>query len=216
MVYFLCGFVALLFIFSRYSKKFYNPYRLIMVFGKKGSGKTTYLTKKAIKHLKKGWNVYTNIEEMEVPGVRFIDANDIGNFVPENDSLLLIDEVGLVWHARDFKSFPKETRRFFKLQRHWRTLCYCASQSYDIDKSLRDVCDSLILVTCVANCISLARPIIKKVVLTEAQGDQESRISENLHFAPIWNWEWTWLPAWAGWFDSHSVPDAPKLPYIER
>lgn len=216
MVYFLCGFVALLFIFNRFSKKYYNPYRLIMVFGKKGSGKTTYLTKKAIKHLKMGWNVYTNVEEMDVPGVRFIDANDVGNFVPENDSLLLIDECGLVWHARDFKSFPKETRRFFKLQRHHRVLCYLASQSFDVDKSLRDLCDSMILCTCVSNVIGLARPIVKKIVLTEAQGDEESRISENLHFVPFWNWELTWIPAWAGWFDSHSVPEMPKLPYVER
>lgn len=216
MIYFLCGFVALLFVFNRIRKGYYNPYRLIMVFGKKGSGKTTYLTKKAIKHLKKGWNVYTNVEEMDIPGVRFIEANDVGDFVPESDSLLLLDEVGLVWHARDFKSFPKETRRFFKLQRHHRVLCYLASQSFDVDKSLRDLCDSMVLCTCVADVIGLARPIVKKVVLTEAQGDQESRISENLHFVPFWNWELTWIPAWSKWFDSHSIPEMPKLPYIER
>lgn len=205
-----------LFVFNQLRKPFYNPYRLIMVFGKKGSGKTTYLTKKAIKHLKKGWNVYTNVEEMDIPGVRFIDANDVGDFVPIANSLLLLDEVGLVWHARDFKSFPKETRRFFKLQRHHKVLCYLASQSFDVDKSLRDLCDSMILCTCVADVIGLARPIVKKVVLTEAQGDQESRISENLHFVPFWNWELTWIPSWSKWFDSHSIPDMPKLPFIER
>ena len=35
-----------------------NPYKLYMVFGKKGSGKTTLMTKLAIQYQKKGWDVY--------------------------------------------------------------------------------------------------------------------------------------------------------------
>lgn len=46
------------------TRKYLNPYKLYLVFGKKGSGKSTYLVKLARKHLKKGWIVYTNMEEL--------------------------------------------------------------------------------------------------------------------------------------------------------
>ena len=36
-----------------------NPYKLIMVFGKKGSGKTTLIAKLTYKYLKKGRPVYS-------------------------------------------------------------------------------------------------------------------------------------------------------------
>lgn len=41
-----------------------NPYKLYMVFGKKGSGKTTLMTKLAIQYQKKGWNVYWNVAKV--------------------------------------------------------------------------------------------------------------------------------------------------------
>ena len=34
-----------------------NPYKLYMCFGKKGSGKTTLMTKLCLQYRKKGWNV---------------------------------------------------------------------------------------------------------------------------------------------------------------
>ena len=41
--------------------KYLNPYKLTFVFGKKGSGKNTYLTKIAYQHMAKGWRVYSNV-----------------------------------------------------------------------------------------------------------------------------------------------------------
>lgn len=42
--------------------KYRNPYKLYMVFGKKGSGKTTMMTKTALKYLKKdGMYILTDI-----------------------------------------------------------------------------------------------------------------------------------------------------------
>ena len=43
-------------------KSYDNPYKLVMIYGKKGSGKTTYLTKQAIKFNLKGWYVFSNTE----------------------------------------------------------------------------------------------------------------------------------------------------------
>ena len=51
------GPVCLLLIFMLVTRKWMNPYKLYLVFGKKGSGKSTYLVKLACKYLKKGWYV---------------------------------------------------------------------------------------------------------------------------------------------------------------
>lgn len=48
-----------MFIFLLLTNKYTNPYKLIMIFGKKGSGKSTTLTKYAIQHVRKGWTVYS-------------------------------------------------------------------------------------------------------------------------------------------------------------
>lgn len=73
--------------------KYLNPYKLTFVLGKKGSGKNTYLTKIAYQHLAKGWRVYSNIE---IPGCYYIDNNDVGKYMIPRESVLLLDEVGLI------------------------------------------------------------------------------------------------------------------------
>ncbi len=51
--------------FAYHFFKYRNPYKLFMVFGKKGSGKTTLMCKMALKYRKKGWHVYSNVH---IPG----------------------------------------------------------------------------------------------------------------------------------------------------
>lgn len=196
-----------------FSLKYNNPFKLIFVFGKKGSGKSTYLVKQMIRYHKKGYAVYTNMTETVLPYVRIIKTGDIGDFIPEPKSLLVIDEVGMVWDSRKFKEFKDSTRDFFKLQRHYKVVCLLASQTYDVDKKLRDLADSMILVNNVFNALSLNRPIIKKIVLTESQGDAESRISENLQFKSIFNWKITYIPRYIKYFDSYDVPEKEYLIY---
>ena len=48
--------------------KYRNPYKLYMVFGKKGSGKTTLMTKLAFQYRKKGWKVYSDRETYRILG----------------------------------------------------------------------------------------------------------------------------------------------------
>ena len=53
-------------IFNFATRKYLNPYKLYLVFGKKGSGKSTYLVKLAKQYLKrkKHWNIYTNMDDL--------------------------------------------------------------------------------------------------------------------------------------------------------
>ena len=74
-------------------RKYRNPYKLYMIFGKKGSGKSSYLCKLALQYRKKGYNVYTNMLDCAIDNVRIIDADDLGEFVPEQKSVVLLKEI---------------------------------------------------------------------------------------------------------------------------
>ena len=195
------------------TRKYLNPYKLYLVFGKKGSGKSTYLVKLARKHLKKGWIVYTNMEELFMPGVRHFEIKHLGDFVPEAHSLLLLDEVGMIWDNRDYKTFKPQVRDFFKLQRHYHVKVYMASQTFDVDKKLRDLCDGMYLHSNFARVFTLGKRITRKVVITESTSEAESRISEDLKICPFWEWTLTYIPKWAKFFDSHAIPAKPHLRY---
>ena len=200
-------------VFSVITSRFANPYKLYLVFGKKGSGKTTLLIKKAIHYLNRGWYVYTNIDDMNVPGVRHIDATKLGEFTPVAHSVLLIDEINLFWDNRDYKTFSKSTQKFFRLQRHYKVMIFCASQTYDCDKKIRDQTDMMYLCICWRNVFSIARPIIKKPVITVSDSSSESRVSEDLKMLPFWNWEITLIPRYKKYYDSFATEPLPEFEY---
>ncbi len=200
-------FFALLIPFLYLSRKYMNPYKLIMVFGKKGSGKTTLLAKIAYQNLKKGRYVYST---EQVPGVIRFDADIIGERSFPEDSVVLLDEAGMKFDSRDFKTFPKSVRNYFKYQRHEKNTVYLFSQSFDIDKKIRDLTDSMYLCTCHFGIISVARKIKKNFMIVEASAQGESRIADNLEFEPLWlslfgvrTCILTFIPRWSPLFNSH-------------
>lgn len=212
--------VLSLFVFHLLTKKYLNPYKLYMVFGKKGSGKSTLMTRLAIKHIKKGWTVYCS-EPINVAGVRYFDIKWVGRRTFDSNSLVLIDEVGMIWDNRDFASFAHCVRDWFKLQRHYKCKVYLFSQSFDIDKKLRDLTDGLYLCSTKFRVFSWAKRIHRSVVLTESEADRESRISENLEFDNILTWPFggrilTYIPRYAKYFDSHCVPELGAMPFSVR
>lgn len=256
------------------SKKYTNPYRLYMVFGKKGSGKTTYLVRTAIRYLKKGYTVYTTehinpynpsprprprllsrIPHPPFPrwlerlvartprmGVRkprkrllssgathgravpwqnlkyVADIQKLGNYVPSPKSVLLIDEVGMIWDNRNYKAFREDVRDFFKLQRHYECIVYLFSQSFDIDLKLRTLTDAMYLCTTPLPFLSVVRRIKRTIVLVQPNNESEGRIADSLEFvSPLLNLfgahslQLTYIPKYAKYFDTKS---APQLPYL--
>ena len=187
-----------------------------MVFGKKGSGKSSYLAKLALKYSKKKYIIYTNMDDLNIPGCRYIDAKNLGKFVPEPHSVILLDEVGMLFDNRNYKEFKPETRDFFKLQRHYKCIVYLASQSFDIDKKLRDLTDEMFLVSNLFGFLSLIRPITKKITLTEASSMGESKIADNLKFKLFTSWKVTYLPRYSEYFQSFLIPQHEYIPYLEN
>lgn len=209
-----------LYLFHRLTKKYLNPYKLIFIFGKKGSGKSTLLTRFAFEYRSKGWSVYST---EPIPGTTLISYEDVGyTYFPEN-SCIIIDEVGMIWDNRNFKNFQTAVRDYFKLQRHYRHCVILASQTFDVDKKIRDLADEMYLVSKKFRVFTYAKRILRKTVLVEATGESPSKIDENLCFdSLLFFWagsrKLTFIPKYANLFDSFSVArlqdrELQQLPY---
>lgn len=210
------SFLVLFLLFQLATMPYANPYTLTMIFGKKGSGKTTTMVKLAYRAKRNGQPVYSNVP---LPGCYLIQDDDIGFFQIPPNSVLLVDEVGMIWDNRNFKSFKPEVRDWFKLQRHHKVKVYLFSQTFDIDKKLRDLTDDMYLITKRFRVFAYGKRIVKRIVLTEASADQPSRIDENLKFdSLLFFWAGsrtlTFIPRWASSFDSFAVPELPKRDYV--
>ena len=133
-----------IFVFCLVTRNYVNPYKLIFVFGKKGSGKSTLLTKLAIRYSRRKWSVFTT---ENIPGTQNIsDPRQIFSMNFPAKSCIFIDEVSLIWDNRDFKNMDKRVIEWFRYQRHHKCRVYFFSQTFDIDKKLRDLADDMFLV----------------------------------------------------------------------
>ncbi len=165
-----------------------HPHVLNVYFGVPGSGKTTfaaYLTKWALhesgiirwcrKHdntlsrfiLKSGYfkrriDVYSNVP---ITGAYQLNAkDDIGNYMIE-DAKIIIDEAGIEYNNRSYKTFPQEAIYFYKYHRHYKTSVDVFSQSFDdMDVTLRRLAQNFYVVrrSLVPFCV-VARRIRRKV-----------------------------------------------------
>lgn len=169
-----------------------HPHVLNVYFGVPGSGKTTfaaYLTKWALhenviirlcrrfdnpvsrlilksKYLKRRIDVYSNVP---ITGAYKLDAKkDIGFYHIEN-AKIIIDEAGIEYNNRNFKTFPPESIYYYKYHRHYQTSVDVFSQSYeDMDITLRRLAQNFYVVrkSLVPFCV-VARRIRRKVGVDE-------------------------------------------------
>lgn len=147
-----------------------HPLQLNVYFGVPGSGKTTfaaYLAKQAQKesiviklcrrfpcrftdwilngkHWKRKMNVYSNVP---ISGTYRVDARkDIGEYLIE-DGKLIIDEAGVEFNSRKYKSFPDKAIYWFKFHRHYGVSVDVFSQSQDdMDVTIRRLAQNLYVV----------------------------------------------------------------------
>lgn len=195
--------------FGYYIVKFRNPYKLIMVFGKKGCGKTTYLTKLTQQYLKKGRPVYST---EYVAGAYKIDPSDVGFVQFPPGSVLLLDEVGMYYDNRNYKNFKPEVRDYFKLQRHYKHTVYLFSQTFDVDIKLRNLTDSMYMLVNYFGFLTVGKQIRRKLVVVKPSPDAESRIADELVITPFFLTPFgarifVWIPHWIKFFDSHAAPE---------
>lgn len=204
--------IAVVLVWHFLTKKYLNPYKLYMVVGKKGSGKSTMLTRLAYEHIRKGWTVYTT---EYLPGCYHLGYEDIGRFNLPAGSVLLVDEVGMVWDNRKYKDFPDHLRDWFKYQRHEGVKVYLFSQTFDVDKKIRDLTDNMYLVTNKLRVFAYAKRIIKVPDLVKPSAEGPARLDDVLKFdSLLWFWcgsrMLTFIPRYAKLFNSHDRLGLPE------
>lgn len=199
-------FVICLYIgFCKVSNKYRSKYTSKHIFGKKGSGKTTLMVSMMVRDLRRGWNVYTDIPDIAINGIHHIDITDLIDKVPPPHSSIYLDEVGITADGRKFKTFPDGLRDFVCLHRHYKIKLVTASQTWDVDKKIRDRADALVLVTNLG-IVSLIRPIKREFTLTAASEMGESRIADSLKFYGPLSWRFVLIPRWVKGFNSFNTP----------
>lgn len=217
---FLFIFLALIIFCAVMAYKYRNPYKLCLVFGKKGSGKTTLLVKKAINYMRKGKTVYSTVY---IPGAHLFDVNEIGKYTFPPESVVFIDEVGMIWDNRNFKNFREDVRDWFKLQRHYHVTVWLFSQTNDIDKKLRDLMDEMYLCNCHMGFISIARKIRRLITIVHPSAEGEARIADDIEFVPVWfslfgakSAIFTYIPNWVKFYDSFETPNLPFVHSVRQ
>lgn len=212
------------FLFHALTKYLLNPYKLIFVFADKGSGKTTLLAKLAVRHMNRGWNVFTT---EHIPCTRQISASDIGYYEFPPHSCVFVDEASLSWDNRQFKNMKPEVIEWFRYQRHRKVKLYLFSQSFDVDKKIRDLSDLMYLLQRKMRVFSYGKRINRIYDVVQAQGEGESRLVHQLEFDSLFFF-WcgsrtlTYIPKYIGLFDSFEArplqikefPLVPPSPYL--
>lgn len=208
------------------SRSLINKYKMYGIFGKPGSGKSTYLTKIAYQQSKRGWQVYTDDNSCKIPEVKHFDSMNFkaGKWLPDGrkgqlwvdgtinkenrDIVLIFDEIGSLYNNRDFKNnLTPETLKWWKEHRHKRVKIYYGSQSYkDMDLKIRQLSDQLFIIKRgVLKNFSVAKPIYINfdIVNNENSDNSGGQIVEQYKYdLPIF-WKFILLKKWIKKFDSY-------------
>lgn len=208
MIFFVIIFVLMIsfLVFHRLTRSFLNPYKLVFVFGKKGSGKSTLIQKLSNQYYKRGWTVYSTEESLN-PHILPVDPRQLYNINFPEHSAIFIDEVSLIWDNRNFKTMDKKIIEWFRYQRHHKCRVFLFSQSFDIDKKLRDLTDEMYLVEKYFRVFVRAKRILRKPIVVHPSADAPARIDEDLIVdGPLMMFFggriYAFIPYWAKKYDS--------------
>lgn len=208
------------------------PSGLIIIFGNRGSGKSATIAKRYFKWLKKDiktyHNFYSNIEfNIEHENSHFLDLENhlFTDYIVQNDltrkyqaytdaitpfkimpnSIVALDELGIIANSRDFKSFPKEFIHLIKILRKLGILLIANSQNYDIDKQLRLGASELRLQKKIMN-LSYSRKINKYIDINNTDANAESQIVDKVEFAGLFEKnaiQFTYIPFYSSLYDTY-------------
>ena len=133
-----------------------------MYFGSIGCGKTTLACRILLKsRLNDEYEHY--YANFETSLANFITLKGLGTWTLQPNSLLIIDEAGIEYNSRKYKSFPMELIQWVKLSRHYGVDIILISQSWDdVDVTFRRLVTNLYHLKKIL-CFTMVRRIYKTV-----------------------------------------------------
>ena len=170
------------------------------------------MVKLAYKYRKKGYTVYANVD---IPGTYRVNDSDITKYQLKRKSVLLIDEIALIWSNRNFKKFTDEDRAWWKLYRHRELIIYAFSQAMDADKTVRLLCSKIFTVQNYFGIYTVLKEVKRKFPVISKDHDGESQITEEyklspFFLAPFGARMYTFIPRWAKYFNSFDAAPLPE------
>lgn len=151
-------------------------------FGSPGSGKTTlacWLFRKELKKKKRCYDYLISNFENKLSDQCSLDG--LGSWTPPPYSYLIVDEAGIEYNSRKYKTLPQSTIQWFKLHRHYKCDVDFISQSWeDMDITIRRLADELWYVRKLGP-FSMVRRVYKSVSVD----DQTHQIIDQYKFGKI-------------------------------
>ena len=197
---------CLILIWDIATSKYKNPYTFTIILGEKGSGKSTYLAKLASRYIKRGWTVYADLGNTDVPGVIPVDLSlGVQNLPIREHSVLFIDEASMLYNNRDFKSFDRKTESWFREQRKHKCKVYAFSQDWSLDLKLRNLADYICMQRKYLRVFSVTTMYRHKIRLlhSDETHTDEAKFVDDFILLP--GGDITFIPRWVGFFDSSRI-----------
>ena len=161
-------------------------------FGSPGAGKTTLACKLAKMNGRRYQHTFCNFDNT-VPGCATADLDGLGEWTFPVSSYIAIDEAGIEYNSRAFKTLPKPVIRWFKKHRHYRCDVDVFSQSWeDMDVTIRRLSNELWYIKKLGPW-TLARRVYKRVTIDK----NTEQIIDGYHMSNM-----LWLLIWPlqlGW-----------------
>lgn len=205
IIYIILIFIFLFLVFDLSTRKYIPTYTLEVYMGKKGAGKSTFATYLAIKYKKDGWNVYSNFY---IPNTYLFDIEDFGTYEFKEHSLILCDEAGILFNNRDFKTLKPEVRNFLALQRKYSNKIVFFSQSYNVDKAIRDLADDIFTISKVFRVFTIVKRINKKIGIKN-DGENGGQLIEEYKYVGFP--KFIYIPRYTCLFDSFERPKMEEI-----
>ena len=112
-------------------------------FARPGAGKTTTCCALAKKYSKNYDHIYLNFHNT-VPGVHTCDLTGLGTWTFEPHSYIAVDEAGIEFNNRKYKTLSQDAIKWLKMHRHYRCDIDFFSQSWeDCDATIRRLSSEL-------------------------------------------------------------------------
>lgn len=139
---------------------------ITVCFGSPGAGKTTLACREILKSQKEYRYTFANFG-CTCADFDNVSLADLGNWTFPRGSFIAIDEAGIEYNNRKFKTLSQKTIEWFKLHRHYGCDIEVYSQSWeDMDITLRRLADRLYYIRRLGP-FTLKRRVFKRVTINK-------------------------------------------------